>query len=148
MIIRLYQEADQAALLAVWYRAAAIAHPFLPAEHFEQERAAIATQYLPVAETWVYEHQGEVVGFISLLGQTVGGFFVDPAMQGQGIGRSLMDHAVQLRGPLDVEVFEQNAIGQRFYDRYGFVSMGQSCHGETGQTLIQMELIENDAMAQ
>jgi len=87
MTIRLYQAADQTALLAVWYRAAAIAHHFLPAEHFEQERAEIAAQYLPMAETWVYEHQGEVVGFISLLGQTVGGFFVDPEMQGQGVGR-------------------------------------------------------------
>ncbi|PSN20628.1 GNAT family N-acetyltransferase [filamentous cyanobacterium CCP5] len=148
MTIRPYQETDQTALLDVWYRAAMIAHHFLPADHFVQERAAIAAQYLPVAETWVYERQGKVVGFISLLEQTVGGFFVDPDMQGKGVGRSLMNHAVQLRGKLDVEVFEQNAIGRRFYRRYGFVPVGQSRHDETGLTLIQMELIENDAMAE
>lgn len=141
MTIRLYQAADQVALLEVWYRAAVIAHHFLPAEHFEQERQAIACRYLPVAETWVYEDQGQVVGFISLLGQTVGGFFADPEMQGKGVGRSLMDHAVQLRGPLNVEVFEQNEIGRRFYSRYGFVPVSKSCHDETGLTLIHMELI-------
>lgn len=52
-----------------------------------------------------------------------------------------MDHAVQLRGPLDVEVFEQNAIGQRFYDRYGFVPVGKSCHDATGQLLVRMKLV-------
>lgn len=141
MTIRPYQETDQTALLEVWYRAAAIAHHFLPADHFVQERQAIAAQYLPVAETWVCDHQGQVVGFISLLGQTVGGFFVDPAVQGKGVGRSLMDHAVQLRGTLNVEVFEQNTIGRRFYSRYGFVPVGQSRHDETGLTLLHMELI-------
>ncbi len=139
-MIRLYQETDQAALLAVWYRAAVIAHHFLPANHFEQEREAIATQYLPMAETWVYEHQGAVVGFIALLGPTVGGFFVDPAMQGKGVGRSLMDHAVQIRGSLAVEVFEANVIGRRFYDRYGFVPCGRSRHAETGLTLLHLRL--------
>jgi len=63
-----------------------IAHHFLPADHFEQERKENAAHYLLMAETWVYEHQGQVVGFISLLGQTVGGFFVKPEMQGKGVG--------------------------------------------------------------
>ncbi|MBE9242786.1 GNAT family N-acetyltransferase [Synechocystis salina] len=141
MKIRLYQEVDQAALLTVWYRAAAIAHCFLPANYFQQERSDIVDLYLPMAETWVYEHQGEVVGFISLLGQTVGGFFVDPEMQDKGVGRSLMDHAVQLRGALNVEVFEQNEIGRRFYSRYGFVPVSSSHHNATGQPLILMKFV-------
>lgn len=88
------------------------------------------------------------ISFYSRLGQTVDGFFADPEMRGQGVGRSRMDHTVQLRDTLDVEVFEQTAIARRFYDRYGFVPVGQSCHDETGQTLIQMERIESDAVAQ
>jgi GNAT superfamily N-acetyltransferase len=68
-------------------------------------------------------------------------FFVDPDIQGKGGGRSLVNQAVQLQDTLDVEVFERNAIGWRFYDRYGFVPVGQSYHDKTGQTLIQIELI-------
>jgi putative acetyltransferase len=70
MSIRPFQPADQAALLEVWYRSATGAHHFLPAQHFDQERQAIASQYLPAAETWVYEHQGQVVGFIPRWGKT------------------------------------------------------------------------------
>lgn len=138
MAIRRYQPEDQAALLDLWQRAATIAHHFLPADHFVQEREAIATQYLPVAETWVYEYQGQVVGFISLLGFTVGGFFVDPAAQCNGFGRALMDHAARLKGDLEVEVFEENAIGRRFYNRYGFLTVGDSVHAETGKSLVRM----------
>jgi putative acetyltransferase len=147
MSIRPYQPADQAALLEVWYRSATVAHHFLRAEHFEQERQDIASQYLPVAETWVYEHQGQVVGFISLLGQTVGGFFVHPSMQGKGVGWALMDHALQLKGALDVEVFARNEIGRRFYNRYGFVETGRSTHTDTNETLIRMELPDSGLAA-
>lgn len=139
MSIRTYRDTDQTAVLEVWDQSARIAHMFLPTEHFETERITIATQYLPVAETWVYEHQGNIVGFISLLSHTVGGFFVAPIMQRRGVGRSLMDHAVHLKGKLDLEVFEQNKIGRHFYDRYGFITVGRSRHPETGFDLIRME---------
>jgi putative acetyltransferase len=151
MNLRPYQPPDCEVLLEVWYRSAALAHSFLPAAHFAQERIAIATQYLPMAETWVYEQRGQIVGFVSLLNGTggdgshedsrseVGGLFVDPDWQGQGIGQALMNQAVALKGILTVAVFEQNAIGRRFYDRYGFVEIGRTRHPETGFSLVQMQ---------
>ncbi|HEY9735541.1 MAG TPA: GNAT family N-acetyltransferase [Trichocoleus sp.] len=148
MTIRPYRPSDQATLLEVWFRAASIAHSFLPKEHFDHERTAIASQYLPIAETWIYEHEGKVAGFISLLGQTVGGFFVDPAMQGQGLGQALMNYAVQLKNTLEVEVFEHNAIGRRFYERYGFVITGRFFHPETGMALLHMRLLNGSLHAQ
>ena len=35
-------------------------------------------------------------------------------------------------------VFEQNAMGQRFYGRYGFWEVGRSCHDDTGLTLLHL----------
>ncbi|PZV06597.1 MAG: GNAT family N-acetyltransferase [Leptolyngbya sp.] len=143
MSLQPYRPQDCEAVLEVWQRAATIAHSFLPADHFAQERIAIATQYLPVAETWVYEHQGHIVGFVSLVNDEgsseVGGLFVAPAWQGRGLGRALMDHAVALKGALTVAVFEQNAMGRGFYDRYGFRETGRSHHDDTGLTLVQMQ---------
>lgn len=147
MNLRPYHPLDCEDLLEVWYRSAALAHSFLPAAHFAQERIAIATQYLPKAETWVCEQRDQIVGFVSLLnrvgndagGSEVGGLFVDPDWQGQGIGQALMNQAVALKGTLTVAVFEQNAIGRRFYDRYGFVEIGRTRHPETGFSLVQMQ---------
>ncbi len=119
-MIRRYIGKDCEVLIALWSAASAIATPFLSDEFLAEERDNIRQIYLPTAESWVFETDGIVRGFISLLGHEVGGFFVHPKFQGCGIGRALMDHAVQLHGSLYLDVFSENAIGRRFYHRYGF----------------------------
>ena len=142
-MIRAYQDSDLNALLDAWYSASQVGHPFLDDDFFTRERAAIVELYLPNAETWVYERDGVVVGFISLVGNEVGAIFVDGDYHGQGIGRALMDHARGLRDSLVLDVFMENVVGRRFYERYGFVQMGEHLHEETGFTLLRMELKGN-----
>ncbi|MDX2381091.1 MAG: GNAT family N-acetyltransferase [Acidimicrobiia bacterium] len=118
--IRPYDAPDVEELIDAWYEASLVAHSFLPAEFFVAERDLLRTEWLPVAETYVFEQDGRVVGFIALVGDEVGGIFVRPDHQGEGIGSALMDHAVALRETLELDVFEENAIGRRFYDGYGY----------------------------
>lgn len=96
------------------------------------------TMYLPNAETWVLENGEGPTGFIALINDEIGGLFLDPPQHGQGHGRAMVDHAVGIKGALRVEVFEQNSIGRRFYDRYGFVETGRYTHGATNEVVIQM----------
>ena len=56
-----------------------------------------------------------MVGFISLLGDEVGGLFVAPTWHRQGIARALVDHARASRDHLELEVFEANEIGRAFW---------------------------------
>ena len=65
-MIRKYQLADTEELLNAWYTASKVAHHFLDETFLADERKRIATEYLPVSETWVYEKDGKVVGFIAL----------------------------------------------------------------------------------
>ena len=139
-MIRAYQDNDLNELLEVWYSASQVGHPFLDENFFEKERRAIATVYLPNAETWVFEQDDHVVGFISLHDDEVGGLFVDADYHGQGIGRALMDHAARTRDCLKLEVFEKNHVGRRFYAKYGFVQVGQYFHEETGCVMLRLEL--------
>ena len=67
-MIRQYEEKDLSDLLDAWYSASLVAHPLLDEVFFEQERKNISEIYLPNAETWVFEQDGVVVGFISLIG--------------------------------------------------------------------------------
>lgn len=140
-LIRPYRESDLDQLLDVWFRASQVAHPFLDEEFFVTERRAIANQYLPLAETWVEESDGTVIGFIALIGNEVGGLFVDPEFHGRGHGHALMDFAVNLRGELELDVFKENRIGRRFYERYGFEIVGERAHDETGRDLLRMRLV-------
>jgi putative acetyltransferase len=142
-MIRKYQSADREEVLNVWAEASALAHPFLSQEFLELERYNIPNMYMPQAETWVWEADGRVVGFISLLGNEVGAIFVDPEFHRSGIGRALMDRARALRGELEVEVFEKNLLGRAFYAKLGFEFMHKKVHDQTGFELMRLRLAAN-----
>jgi putative acetyltransferase len=137
--IRMYEAEDLNDVLDAWESASLLAHPFLSKEFMDQERQDIPTVYMPIAETWVAECGGKAVGFIALIGNEVGAIFVQPAFHGKGIGLALMNKAQLLRGDLELEVFEENEIGRRFYDRYGFEYTGERMHAESGHKLLRMK---------
>ncbi len=136
--IRKYAEEDQDALIDVWHAASQVATPFLPAEFLAGEPDNIRNIYIPNAETWVFEAEDTVAGFIALIGNEVGAIFVHPKLQGRGIGRALMDHAASLRDSLYLDVFKENAVGRRFYDRYGFRFESEHVHEQTGHWQIRL----------
>jgi putative acetyltransferase len=142
-VIREYDPKDRGALLAIWAESAAVAHPFWTPAMFEQERRDIVEKFLPVAETYLFERAGKVVGFISLLGNEVGGIFVAPQYHGQGIGRALMDWARVSRDHLELDVFEANEIGRAFYAVYGFVIVAERLDEATGQKVLRLRLPSN-----
>ena len=139
-MIREYEEKDLKELLDVWYLASQVAHPFLDEAFFEQERRDIAKLYMPNSETWVYEINGVVVGFIALNGNEVGGLFVDPDFHRQGIGRALMDQARDTRDVLELDVFKANLVGRKFYEKYGFIQVAEHLHEETGFMQLRLKL--------
>lgn len=137
-MIRPYLDRDLDELIDVWFRASRVAHPFLSLEFLDAERGRIAEQWLPLADTSVYERDGRVVGFMSLIDNEVGGIFVDPDLQGNGIGRALMDSAREVHPVLELDVFEANAIGRRFYDRYGFEFVDRHMNHTAGQSELRL----------
>lgn len=139
-MIRNYDNADLEAVLDAWYEASLIAHPFLSDEFLVTERREVADQWLPMAETMVYESDGRVVGFVALIGNEVGAIFVHPDAQGRGIGRALMDRARSVRPYLELDVFEANTIGRTFYDAYGFTVIGSHVHEATGFVELRLRL--------
>ncbi|MGD2102637.1 MAG: GNAT family N-acetyltransferase [Acidimicrobiia bacterium] len=139
-MIRTFSKGDTEELIDVWYRASLIAHPFLDDDFLAAERREIIEHWLPMAETSVFVIDGRVVGFLSLIGNEVGGIFVDPDHQRRGMGRALMDRARESRPFLELDVFEANAIGRRFYDNYGFQLVDRRIHERTGQPEIRLRL--------
>ncbi len=140
-MIREYAEPDLDGLLDTWYQASLVAHPFLEAAFLEKEKESIRTIYIPNTKTWVYEEQGLVVGFIAMMGNEVGAIFVRPEKHGAGIGTQLMDLVAEIHGELEVEVFKRNSIGRAFYEKYGFVPIGESVHAETGNDVLRLRFV-------
>jgi putative acetyltransferase len=140
MTIRPLEKSDEDAIVDIWYEASLVAHSFLSDEFLAAERSQIISMWLPNSVTTVFEEGGSVVGFLSLVGNEVGGIFVRPSHHGRGIGRALMDVARTRCKYLEVEVFEENSIGRRFYELYGFRQISTYLHGESGQRTLRLRL--------
>lgn len=137
-MIRDFETKDIDEVVTVWRAATQVAHPFLADDFVEQEAQNLRNVYLVHAATRVLEKDGQVVGFIAMIGNEIGGLFLDPALHGNGLGRGLVDDAARKLGSLEVEVFARNAVGRRFYDGYGFHPVGSSTHEAAGETVLRL----------
>lgn len=137
-MIRKYKDTDTESVVDIWHKASAVAHPFLTTDFLHSEADNIRSLYLPNTETWVAEKNGNIVGFISLMGNEVGALFVDPVFHGQKIGKLLMDITTQQHSTLVLDVFEKNSMGRRFYKRYGYREISEYVHEPTGQQVIRL----------
>lgn len=139
-MIREYTTDDTDALIGIWEKANALAHPFLAPEFVAFVKDAMRNMYLPNAETWVLEQNGSPIGFIAMIGNEIGGLFLDPAHHGKGHGRAMVDYVLGLKGPLRVEVFKDNTVGRPFYERYGFEFVEDYLHEQSGAVTVKMSM--------
>jgi putative acetyltransferase len=138
-MIRKYDDLDERRLIDIWLKSSSLAHPFLDTTFVEKVKKDMKEIYLPNSETWVFEEDNTVVGFISMIGNEIGGLFVAPVHHSKGIGTKLVNFIRKNNKKLEVEVFKNNKIGRAFYDKYGFKKIREYLHEETKQDLIRME---------
>lgn len=138
-MIRSYRKTDLEEMVRIWYEASVIAHFFVPASFWALQKNAMKEKYLPLAENFIFEEEGQLTGFISLVGEHVCALFVAPEMQGRGIGRALLESAKTLKGKLFLKVYRENESAFRFYEKCGFVAAGEEIDEYTGCVQISME---------
>ena len=103
------------------------------------EREALWREWIPNPRTAPFvaeDDEGRVVGFVSVgpcwseegIGELYA-IYVVPGAQGHGVGRALMDTAVETLGGKWQEailwVATENPRARRFYERYGWVVDGE-----------------------
>lgn len=137
-MIRERKEEDTNAIVEVWYSSFTLAHPFIEDAFKEKVKKDMRELYIPNADTWIFEEDDTLIGFISMLGNEIGGLFVNPEHFSKGVGSQLVDHVSEMHEELEVEVFEKNRIGRAFYDKYGFKQIKQYTHAETNCEMLRM----------
>ncbi|MBR6666959.1 MAG: GNAT family N-acetyltransferase [Clostridia bacterium] len=97
-----------------------------------QERAEALPQIL------VYD-DGVVKGFLLYAGTEVMKLFVEPVLQGQGIGAALLDYAVRELHADHLWALEKNTRAIAFYARHGFHPNGEKeLEEDTDEYLVQL----------
>lgn len=142
-MIRKHNPQDLEQILDVWHKSSTLAHPFLKMSYVEKVKDDMRNLYIPDSDTWVYIKNNTVVGFISMMGNEIGGLFVLPNLHSKGIGTQLVNLVSKLHKELEVEVFEKNEIGRAFYSKYGFEFRKQFFHDESNNEVMRLGM-KND----
>ncbi|SDI30526.1 putative acetyltransferase [Pseudomonas flavescens] len=119
-------DTDLPRLLAVWEDAVRATHDFLDESDIQVLKPLLRDHYLrPLELHVVRDAQGTASGFCGCREDRVEMLFVAPEAHGQGIGSTLLRHAV-VRGARAVDVNEQNPRALGFYLGQGFEVVGRS----------------------
>jgi len=133
-MIRKWQSSDRQPLLTLWLKSTIFAHPFIEESYWHESEPLVRDVYLPAAHTWVWEEDGVVQGFISVMDQRfVGALFVAPACIGRGIGRALLAYVCDRYPELSLEVYQKNSRAVNFYHAQGFRIQDSAWQDETRQ---------------
>ena len=89
--------------------------------------------------TYVYD-DGVVKGFIQMDGTKVSKLFVEPILQGRGIGAKLLEYAVAEKKADYLWALEKNVKAIRFYERHGFhVTEEKELEEDTTEYLVKLK---------
>ncbi len=142
-MIRLMKKEEINELAALWLTTSLIAHDFVSSAFWQEKLPMVQTEYLPKSITYVYEKEGRALGFLSFVKENqIGGLFVDPKAQDNGVGYALMEQAKRLFSFLELDVYARNEKAVHFYLRQGFQAVVVFKGEDTGEESIRMRWIQ------
>lgn len=143
MVIREGRPADWGQLLEIWEASVRATHSFLSEQDIAGLLPEVRDAALPALELWVLcDDGGELLGFMGLDGAKLEALFIAPSSSRRGGGRMLVEHARRVKGPLTVDVNEQNPAALRFYEAMGFAVRRRSPHDGAGRPFPLLHLSE------
>jgi putative acetyltransferase len=119
-MIRQATTTDFPELADIYHDASLIAHPFIDPEFVARDRHRVRDELLPLNQSYVYEVNGDILGFISMTENHINGLFVKVDEQRKGVGRDLLNHVKDRHEAIELCCFIDNYEAQRFYHAQDF----------------------------
>lgn len=119
--------ADYPEITEVWEASVRATHHFLPESDIEYFRPLILNEFLnAVSLHCIRNEEGRILGFLGVADRKIEMLFIHPDSRGRGIGKQLLQFAVEQLGAFRLDVNEQNEQAVGFYGKMGFVVNGRS----------------------
>lgn len=134
MIVENVLPEDYAEMLNVWENSVRATHDFITEEDIEFFKPIIIKQAFPaVTLRCIKSNDGSILGFVGIHDSKVEMLFILNKARGQGIGKLLLQYAIEQLGATKVDVNEQNPQAVSFYEHMGFKVVSRSPLDDMGK---------------
>lgn len=138
-MIREFRECDIDRVMDIWLNTSIIAHDFIDSDYWRDNYTVVKEKYMPICDTYVYEDDNQIKGFISMLRfNFIGAIFIDNDERGKGIGSELMNFVKAKYNNLLLEVYKDNSQSINFYKKHGFEIISENLSDETHKVELVM----------
>ncbi|MCL1139189.1 GNAT family N-acetyltransferase [Shewanella pneumatophori] len=134
MIVENVLPENYAEMLNVWENSVRATHDFITEEDIEFFKPIIMQQAFPaVTLRCVKSAAGSILGFVGSHDVKVEMLFISNEARGKGIGKLLLQYAIEQFGISKVDVNEQNPQAVGFYQHMGFKVASRSPLDDMGK---------------
>lgn len=134
MIVENVLPENYAEMLNVWENSVRATHDFITEEDIEFFKPIIMEQAFPaVTLRCVKNESGSIVGFVGTNESKIEMLFILDGVRGQGVGKALLQYAIEHLGATQVDVNEQNPQAVGFYQHMGFKVVSRSPLDDMGK---------------
>ena len=131
-MIRKPNNDDVDRIAQIWLEVNTKTHDFIPEKYWIEQYDAVK-QMLSQSEVYIYEENGEILGFVGLADEYIEGIFVAILSQSRGIGKQLLDFIKGIKKELSLSVYQKNERAMKFYQRENFIIKSKNIDENTGE---------------
>ncbi len=133
---------DYVEITEVWEASVRATHTFLTEEDIQYYKPLILKEYLKSVRLFCTRDQNAITGFLGLDDDKIEMLFIRPDYRGKGVGKALLDFAVNKQNARKVDVNEQNEQAVGFYEYLGFKTVRREPLDSGGKPfpILSMEL--------
>ena len=140
-MIRNIENKDMDKIMDIWLKSTIKAHDFIDEGYWNKNYDTVKDVYIPMSDTFVYEDEENIKGFISIINnEFIGALFVDIDCQGNGIGKKLINYAMNKYKKLNLAVYKDNKKSVDFYMNRGFKIVKEQEDEDSGYKEYIMEI--------
>lgn len=135
---------DYPELLAVWENSVRATHDFITEDDIAFFKPIIIEQAFPnVTLKCIKDENKTILGFVGVHECKIEMLFILNAARGKGIGKALLNFAVEQLASHKVDVNEQNPLAVGFYQHMGFKVASRSPLDDMGKPfpILHLELV-------
>ena len=145
--IKAFDQKYRQQILTIWEQSVLATHDFLTPSDFNEIKEVVQTINFYDFHVYCLIDDELVVGFLGVADKKIEMLFLTPGYFGKGLGKMLMNFAVNELAADKVDVNEQNVKAVNFYQKLGFETYERTDKDDQGRDypLLRMKLREADA---